>query len=112
MKTRMLKPAALGIALLPLIIAGCERTGLFESSLNSESTLGGLSATRDMNQFPLHKVVCDPWSGGGGSLPDQGVRARKGKGQQQKEHPAGYGAQPTPGPTAARSTLTCSPASA
>lgn len=77
MKNMKFKPAILSFALTPFMLMACEKSGLLEARLNTESYVSGLSSTRDMNQFPLHKVVCDPWSGGGGmTKPEQGIRAR------------------------------------
>lgn len=70
--------AAVLLALLVLSLSACSPPQ--DLAVSANSTLEqGQPATRNMNAYPLNKVVCDPWSSGTGPVGNEnGIRARLG----------------------------------
>jgi len=60
-----------------LALAGCGKISGLES-ITTEVTAqsgSGEKSRYDVNLYPLNKVVCDPWGGGGSGSPQKGVKA-------------------------------------
>lgn len=58
---------------LPLL--GCDRRESLTLSAESLEAQG-VSANRNMNAYPMHKTVCNPWSGGVVDSSENGIKAR------------------------------------
>lgn len=65
------------LALLPasLFLVNCAKPNL-DDSVSASSTVKGQVAGRDMNKYPLNKVVCDPMGGPIGTNLKNGIEAR------------------------------------
>lgn len=65
------------LALVPLsfLIAHCSRPNL-DDQVTAATTLPGQAANRNMNAFPLNKLVCDPMGGPIGTNLKNGIEAK------------------------------------
>jgi len=68
-KSSRFAQVAMGV-LAMLYVTGCENAG--NAEIPKEETRFHLY---DINEYPLNKVVCDPFGGGGNTSPKQGIKA-------------------------------------
>lgn len=69
-----MKLKILALAPISLLITNCTKPNLDES-VQASSTLTGQVASRDMNKYPINKLVCDPMGGPIGTNLKNGIAA-------------------------------------